>query len=142
MEIQSLHRQLEKTEENNMNYTLYYTFDNIYYNEITVTQMDYEYTIQSNIQDIIEYEYENKFRKKYDALSWYLESGAKEFVKDLENKWFSNKIDTIAMFQDFKFIDWLKERYYERALGKASLESLEDSTRALMSFYRAMCEDY
>lgn len=125
-----------------MNYTLYYTFDNIYYNEITVTQMDYEYTIQSNIQDIIEYEYENKFRKKYDALSWYLESGAKEFVKDLENKWFSNKIDTIAMFQDFKFIDWLKERYYERALSKASLESLEDSTRALMIFHRAMCEDY
>lgn len=128
-----------------MNYTLYYTFDNIYYNEFTVTQMDYEYTIQSNIQDIIEYEYENKFRKKYDALSWYLESGAKEFVKDLENKWFSNKIDTIAMFQDFKFIDWLKERYYERALSKASLESLEsleDSTRALMSCYRAMCEDY
>lgn len=125
-----------------MNYTLYYTFDNIYYNETTVTQMDYEYTIQSNIQDIIEYEYENKFRKKYDALSWYLESGAKEFVKDLENKWFSNKIDTIAMFQDFKFIDWLKERYYERALSKASLESLEDSTRELMSFYRAVCEDY
>lgn len=124
-----------------MNYTLYYTFDNIYYNELTVTQMDYAYTIQSNIQDIIEYEYENKFRKKYDALSWYLESGAKEFVKDLENKWLSNKIDTVAMFQDFKFIDWLKERYYERALSKASLETLEYSTEALMSFYRAMCDD-
>lgn len=125
-----------------MNYTLYYTFDNIYYNEFTVTKMNYEYTIQSNIQDIIEYEYENKFRKKYDALSWYLESGAKEFIKDLENKWFSNKIDTVAMFQDFKFIDWLKERYYERALSKASLECLEDSTRAVMSFHRVLCDDY
>ena len=125
-----------------MNYTLYYTFDNIYYNELAVSQMDYEYTIQSNIQDIIEYEYENKFRKKYSALSWYLESGAKEFVKDLENKWLSNKIDTVAMYQDFKFLDWLKERYYEKALSKASLDTLEDTTRAVMSCYRAMCDTY
>ena len=84
----------------------------------------------------------NKFRKKYSALSWYLESGAKEFVKDLENKWLNNKIDTVAMYQDFKFLDWLKERYYEKALSKASLDTLEDTTRAVMSFYRVMCDDY
>lgn len=122
-----------------MIYTLYYTFRNLYYNDNAVNEIDYEYLVQPNFQDILEYEYENKFRKKYAVLSWYLETGSKEFVKELESRWLKNKIDTGLLYQDYDFIDWLKNRYYEKALSKASLENLEDASKARISCFKAMC---
>lgn len=127
MATQDSPQQTKKTWENKMTYTLYYNFDELYYDDIVVDEVDYEYHVQLNLQDILEYEYENKFRKKYNCLSWYLEPGAKEFVKDVESRWWKNQIDTVSLYNDYKFIDWLKECYYEKALSRASLESLKSA---------------
>lgn len=103
------------------NFKLYYTFyadeiEEIKDMNIDTYVVDYEYIVSLNIQDIIEYEFELRYGKKYQPLEWFLEPDAKKFVMNLEDKWMMNKIDEIALQQDFNFRDWLKDKYQSDAL--------------------------
>lgn len=118
-----------------MIYSLYYTFtddcDGINYT-------DYEYNISESIEDIKKYEYESTFGKKYCELSWYLQEGAKELIKDLDTKWFKNEIDTTGYYSfNFKFKDWLSDYYRADAL-KECLSSYNSSS--IDNYYEIVSE--
>jgi hypothetical protein len=124
-----------------MKYKIYYTFYNEEFNDITVDINDYEFVVEDNLQDIVEYMYESKFNKKYNYLSWYLESGSREFIKDIHDKWWKNEIDTLSLYQNIDFKNWIKNRYYFKALNKASLDKIEEKQKAYMSHYGAVDYD-
>jgi hypothetical protein len=124
-----------------MKYKIYYTFYNEEFNDITVDINDYEFVVEDNLQDIVEYMYESKFNKKYNYLSWYLESGSREFIKDIHDKWWKNEIDTLSLYQNIDFKNWIKNRYYLKALNKASLDKIEEKQKAYMSHYGAVDYD-
>ena len=74
---------------------------------------DYTHWVDITCQDIVEYLFKEKYRKEYNPLSWYLEDGAREFVKDIEDSWLRNEIDEYGMLQDLDLRDFLKEKYEE-----------------------------
>lgn len=118
-----------------MKYPLYYpTLNNQDY-----ICYKYTYYVSENLQDIIEYLYKLTFHKDYGPLNWYLEDGAKEFVKQLEKDWWSNKLDTFTLYEDFHFKDWLTERYADEALKQAIsrnvAEALEETDDAWREYY-------
>lgn len=78
----------------------------------------YDYYLEINMEDIKEFLFKEKFNKDYESLSYYLEPGAKELIKDFENKWWQNKIDTLSFQINPNFLEFLKEKY--------SLEIIKD----------------
>lgn len=101
-----------------MTKSIYYEF--LMDNDVFVT---YDYLVEDKLQDIIEYKYEQKFGKKYNELSWYLETGATKFVNEIEEEWFHNRIDTTKLYNmDFEFYEWLKNKYSDIAFNKCLLE--------------------
>jgi hypothetical protein len=85
-----------------------------YENEDVV--INYTYYVQPNLQDIIEYLFEEEYHMTYFYSSWYLEEGAREFVSNLEELWVKNSIDTYSLYtQDGKFLSWLANKYEEHA---------------------------
>lgn len=94
-----------------------------YYDGEDIT-VEYSFNVTENLQDIIEYLFEEEYNCKYMYHSWYLEEGAREFVQNLQTLWSSNSLDTMSLYtQDGKFIQWLKEKYYEDALHQYLHES-------------------
>lgn len=94
-----------------MRYTLYFTYTGTY-EDIDVSFKDFAYTVNENLDDIIDFYFLKEYGKKYkDSTNWYLEKGAKEFVKNLETLWFKNEIDTWKLYHDYDFISYLKEEY-------------------------------
>ena len=73
----------------------------------------YNYSVDLSCQDVVEYKYKEKYGKDYNPLSWYLEDGAREFVKGIEDAWLKNEIDEYAMLQDLTLRDFLKEKYQD-----------------------------
>lgn len=53
-----------------------------------------------DLEDIKRYFYNKKYSKCYDNLNWYLEDGAIEYMKEIENNWMHNKIDTNEIYKD------------------------------------------
>ena len=72
---------------------------------------DYSYYVDVSLQDIIEYLFKEKYEKDYNPLSWYLEDGAREFVKDIEDSWLRDDIDEYGMLQDLSLRTFLKDKY-------------------------------
>lgn len=88
---------------------------------------DIPFQLHEDINDIIEYLFEQKYGVKY-GLGWYLEDGAKKFVKEIEEKWFYNKFDSFTLYtKDYNFIDWLKDKYQEEATEQHTQE-LDDTS--------------
>lgn len=83
-------------------------------------------TIDEDVKDIIAYLFYKKYDKPYNELSWYLEDGAKEFVKDIEDKWSSNTLDTFSLYQDREFLEFLSERYADEVTQEQMEEFLEE----------------
>lgn len=98
-----------------MRHTLYFTFDDVY-DGMEICEFDYHYIVEENIQDIIEYEFEKKYGKKYDVLSWYTYPGSETLVSNLKDLYLRNAIDFLSYFQNPQFISWMKEKYYYDAL--------------------------
>ena len=67
--------------------------------------------VDEDLRMLVAYFYEQHFNKPYNELSWYLEEGAKEFVKEIEDKYWNNEIDSFALSRDESFIDFLSEHY-------------------------------
>lgn len=53
-----------------------------------------------DLEDIKRFFYERKYSRKYDSLGRYLEPGSVEFLKDIEDKWLHNKIDTDSIYKE------------------------------------------
>lgn len=89
-----------------------------------------DYDIDVSMQDIIEYFYYKKYNKHYDYLGWYLEEGAKEFVKSIEDDWLHNRIDEFELANDKEFREFLKSKYeYDverKYLDKHNLDDIRD----------------
>lgn len=88
------------------------------------------YTIDVDLQEILEYLYYKRYNKFYNPLSWYLEDNAKEFVKSIEDDWFHNRLNDIELSQNKDFISYLKHKYrvdaldkYEKSVNLNSIES-------------------
>lgn len=62
-------------------------------------------------RDICEYFFEEKYNKKFNDTSWYLETDAKEFIKDIEDKWFLNRINEEALYSKREFKNFLISKY-------------------------------
>lgn len=125
-----------------MRYDLHFSFNNEQYNSVNVNTRDFEYVIDEDLQDIIEYLYEQRFGIKYVPCAWYLENGANDFVKEIEHQWWHNTLDTITLYKDHSFKDWLKEKYYEHALYKASVETVTDSLKDIEEHYINLCLEF
>lgn len=68
-------------------------------------------SVDEDLKMLVAYFYEQHFNKPYNELSWYLEPGAKEFVKEIEDKYLHNEIDSFALGRDENFINFLNENY-------------------------------
>lgn len=53
-----------------------------------------------DIEDIKRYFYEKKYSRSYDSLGRYIEPGSIEFLKDIEDKWLHNKLDTESIYKE------------------------------------------
>jgi hypothetical protein len=62
-------------------------------------------------RDVCEYFFEEKYNKKFNETSWYLETDAKEFIKAIEDKWFLNLIDEAALYSKRDFKNFLISKY-------------------------------
>lgn len=102
----------------------YESDDYIEYLENINKNYPYDFLIEENLQDIIEYTYEKHFYKKYNYLNYYLEEGARKFIKDIEDSYWSNKLDTYELYNDYRFIEWLTAKYVIKAYDKY-IESLD-----------------
>lgn len=56
--------------------------------------------LEEDIEDIKKFMFFKKYNKHYNDMNWYLEEGAKEFIKQVEDDWLANKLDTDAIYKD------------------------------------------
>ena len=87
-------------------------------------ESNYTYKVDLELQDIIEYLFKEKYGKDYSPLSWHLEDGAREFVRDIEDSWLRNEIDEYDMLRDLSLKDFLKEKYKEDVAEVCATEHL------------------
>jgi len=74
--------------------------------------------IDEDLQDIFEYNFQIKYDKQYNPLSWYLEPNSKELYKELEELWKNNNINTHKLYiEDYAFQEFLKEKYASQVSG-------------------------
>ena len=88
-----------------ISYTIYYE------------DMDFDYSVEQNYEDIFNYEFEKEFGVKYNYLTEALYPEHKHFVKDFESKCNKNQIHYYEYYttHNFDFLDWLKDKYEEDA---------------------------
>lgn len=72
---------------------------------------DSELPITENIDDVIAYLFEERYGKPYDEMTWFFEKGAKDFVKDIKDRWYSNEFDALGLYSQPEFIEFLGKRY-------------------------------
>lgn len=97
-----------------MNREIYYTFT---IKDDGICYVDFPYTICESLNDISKYEYEKTYNKKFNEMSWYLDKGATELIKDVEYKYYNNIINMTDYYTfNFDFKDWVKDLYHDDAL--------------------------
>ena len=57
--------------------------------------ISFDYSTIISSRDICEYYFEQKYQKRFNMLTWYLEDGAKEYMAYIENKWLTNSINEL-----------------------------------------------
>lgn len=90
--------------------------------------VDFQYTLESgtvtiaeDLRDAIPYLYEKHFGVPYRELGWWLEPGAREWMKDIEDKWFHNQLDLSEVYKDEEYLQELAQEYYS-----VSVENIDD----------------
>ena len=73
-------------------------------------EFDIEVPVQENFKDILAYYFEKKYEVPYSETSWVIEKDARGFVRDLEDKWLHNEIDTFTLYHDSEFLEFLNNR--------------------------------
>lgn len=97
-----------------------------YYSTSTDEVLEYSHRI--TVDDIIRYEFEAIYHTPYRDLGWWLEDGAKDLVKIIENAWLHNALDIDSYRHNNKFLEWLKENIYDQ----------EDFMDAFREFIRSL----
>ena len=69
-----------------------------------------------------------KYDKPYSDLSWYLEDGAKEFVKAIEDSWNANTFDSFTLYHDQDFLEYLA-KYWDGGFDEDTLSTILDDLR-------------
>ena len=97
---------------------MYYTlvYNGVYdYDGELIQLEDYDYEICEDKFDVVSYYYEKEYGKRYTGIT----CGEEEFnfVKDIENRWLFNEIDTWELYnRDYAFKDWLYDAYLYAAI--------------------------
>ena len=84
-----------------------------------VISIDYD-----RLEYLIPYLYEQHFGVPYKELGWWLEDGAQEFVKDVEDKWWNNTLEIDSLQHSDKFVEYLVNNYEKLDINLEDL--LED----------------
>lgn len=102
-----------------MAYTLHYDFsEHVGGGELLA--VDYRYPVQESIDDILHYLYEKRFDRDFAELSWYLEPGAREAMREWERAYLKDEIKTYDYYSslNYEFTDWLHDEYRDDALAE------------------------
>ena len=70
-----------------------------------------EYQVTEDIEDILEYLIKQKFYQDYSRDTVVYDSNIKDYIKEMNDLWFNNKLDTFKLYTDSKFIEFLKDKY-------------------------------
>lgn len=89
--------------------------------------IEVESYVEEDLKMLIAYFYQKHFGVPYKELGWWLEEGAKEFVKDIEDKWMHNEIDSFELMRDNDFLEFIKENY----MADVDEDTLEDELDTL-----------
>ena len=81
------------------------------------------YVFTEDLDDIVHFLYEQEFKIPYNELNWYLQPGAKEFVKDIEEKWLKNQIDCSKFINTYEFRKWVA---FNKLSEKEIANAIED----------------
>jgi hypothetical protein len=110
---------------------MYYTIEiplEFYYDKEDII-INYSFNVTENLQDIIEFLFEEEYGMPYFHSSWFLEEGAREFINNLQTLWNTNSIDTFSLYSnDTKFRQWLVNKYYNDAKEQYVNENTIDNT--------------
>ena len=92
----------------------------------TLNYEDYSYDVESNYQDLLEYEFEKEFNIELPFFGFYTDAHRK-FIADFDYKWFHNCIHEYDYYttRNYDFLDWLKSRYADEA-EEAYYQELDD----------------
>lgn len=88
----------------------------------------HEEYIEPSLKDIIKFLFKQKYDKNYDDLDWYLEQGAREFVKNIEDLYAKNMIGNAnwILQNKVKLIEFLKEEYKSRVQSAFEREIFDE----------------
>lgn len=126
----------------NLLFDVYVSCDEYPFNDDHFT---YDYYVDVECQDIVEFLFKERCGKVWNPLSWHLEEGARELVKDIEDSWLRDDIDIYAMLQDLPLRDFLKSKYsdeVERICTKEHREYLKDIYESQVPDDLAFNQDY
>ena len=102
--------------------------------------------VSEDLKDALPYLYEKHFGKPYKELGWWLEDGAEEFVKGLEDKWLKNELDLSEVYKDEDFLKSLATEYTKDQLYNAQCEMEDEIIDELYSLstdeLRDLINDY
>jgi hypothetical protein len=109
---------------------MYYIIDiplEFYYDKEDII-INYPFNVTENLQDIIEFLFEEEYGVSYQYHSWFLEEGAREFINNLQTLWNTNSINTLSLYvNDTKFRQWLVNKYYNDAKEQYVNENTTDN---------------
>ena len=79
-----------------------------FYNDKISYEDTFDLNVNVDFEEMRDYLFFKKYNKPFSATSWYLEDNAREFIKELEERYFYNKLE-IDDVEDFK--NYIKEKY-------------------------------
>lgn len=105
----------------------------------------YDYYVDIECQDIVEFLFKEKYGKEWNPLSWHLEEGARELVKDIEDSWLRDDVDVYAMLQGLPLREYLENKYkeqVERICTRKHRDYLQDVYESQISDDLALNQNY
>lgn len=109
-----------------MNYSVSYSFTgNCSDIDLYETLDSGQVIVSEDLRDALPYLYEKHFGVPYRELGWWLEPGAKEWVKEIEDKWLHNKLDLSELYKNEEFLNSLADKYSDR-IDEDTIEDLRD----------------
>ena len=73
---------------------------------------DADLLISEDLRDALPFLYKKHFGVEYKELGWWLIPGAREWVKEMEDKWFHNQLDLHDLYKDPEFLEELRTAIY------------------------------
>ena len=85
----------------------------------------YTLLIDEELDDICEYYFYKNYGVHYlNNLAWYQQPNAREFIRDIADRYRRNEIDTLTLYREPDFQEQLKETYHDLAVKNSLAEIL------------------